>query len=82
MKIQLIIDLDLPETCAGLGLEDLTELLNDVQVNHAVVAHRWMAVKDRVQHQESQQPIDHLAANFHNYWANVLETGTFTVRTV
>jgi len=82
MKIQLIIDLDLPETCAGLGLEDLTDLLNDVQVNHAVVAHRWMAVQGLNQHGESQQPIDRLAANFHDYWAKILETGTFTVRTV
>ena len=52
MKIQLIIDLDLPETCEGLGLDDLTELLNDVQVNHAVVAHRWMAANGLVQHQD------------------------------
>jgi hypothetical protein len=41
-----------------------------------------MAVKGLVQHGESQQPIDKLAANFHNYWANVLETGTFIVRTI
>jgi hypothetical protein len=82
MKIQLILDLDLPETCAELGLEELTELLHDVQVNHAIVAHRWMAVKDLVRHQKTKKEIDKIAADFHNYWADVLQTGTFTVRTV
>ena len=85
MKIQLNIELDLPDAYKGYSEAELVELFGDYYVNYITVSHltdaaKWAAVAKVGALSEADRALCN--ANNHNLWGGICRTATFGLQKV
>ena len=82
MKVQVIIDLDLPEECGNLSFEQLVELIHEIQIRSAV-QHYHQAIMQCCKvgriGESDEDPDQRRIYDDHCRWVEVLKTETVTV---
>jgi hypothetical protein len=82
MKIELTVNLELPDSCENMSDGELREVIFDNYTNFALCRHLEDCIKWTVKGLQNPSPAAEQIVEVHRNWADICEKSTFTVKKV
>ena len=80
MKIEMTIELDLPDTCAAMPSDELRQVLFDAYINYAAVSHAKDAVEWYAKAKvgtDDEKPVEKRIFQYHDSWRDIASTAVW-----
>jgi hypothetical protein len=82
MKIELTVNLELPDSCESMSDGELSQVIFDNYTNFALCRHLEDCIKWTIKNDDYPSPCAEQIMVVHRTWADICEKSTFTVKRV